>query len=95
MRRAGRVRTGAVVVVFAPPGTRLPVDVPWLVKRVIAVPGDLVPDDVRPAAGVARVPPGRLVVRGDGVRSLDSRHFGLVDSGTVLGVVLRRLTLDG
>lgn len=88
--RGNRVRTGAVVV-FAPPGTGHPFDVPWLVKRVIAVTGDRVPDDVRSVAGVARVPSGRLVVRGDGARSRDSRHFGLVDRGTVLGVVLRRL----
>jgi signal peptidase I len=93
--RPGRFRVRAgVVVVFAPPDAGPPLDVPWLVKRVVAVTGDQVPDDVRPVAGMARVPTGRLVVRGDGARSLDSRHFGLVDSGTVLGVVVRRLTVD-
>ena len=85
-----RVRAG-MVVVFAPPDNGRRLDVAWLVKRVVAVTGDRVPDDVRPVAGVARVPAGRLVVRGDGADSLDSREFGLVDHGAVLGVVRRKL----
>jgi signal peptidase I len=52
-------------------------DVPWLVKRV---------------AGLAAGPPGRLIVRGDAAVSLDSRQFGPVDRGAVIGVVVRRIS---
>lgn len=95
VRRAARPRCGDVVVFrnpIAPPAGEP--DPPWLVKRVVAVPGDRIPDEVRSAvrvAGEAVVPPGRFVVRGDAERSQDSRHFGYVHSGAVLGIVLRAL----
>jgi signal peptidase I len=63
------------VIVFVPPAGYT--DVPWLVKRVVGL-GD---------AGL----PGRLVVRGDAVVSLDSRHFGPVERDAVIGVVVRRM----
>ncbi|MGK5556656.1 S26 family signal peptidase [Actinomadura kijaniata] len=69
-------------------------DPSWLVKRAVAVPGDTVPEQVRPAvraAPGATVPPGSLVVGGDAERSQDSRHFGYVRARDVVGVVLRRL----
>ena len=102
LRRAdGRqVRHGQVVVVASPVSTDgwQPGAPPavygtgnWLVKRAVAVAGEPVPLDVVGAAGVqpgSVVPRGYLVVRGDGVRSGDSRLWGLVPVDQVLGVVL-------
>ncbi|NUR61253.1 MAG: signal peptidase I [Catenulispora sp.] len=69
-------------------------DVDWMVKRVVAVPGDLVPEEflraVRAAEPQPVVPFGHLLVRGDNPRSLDSRHFGYVPAADVLGVAVRR-----
>ncbi|KAA9376051.1 S26 family signal peptidase [Microbispora cellulosiformans] len=67
----------------------------WLIKRIAAVPGDAVPDQV--AAGVhaapgESVPAGRLVVLGDGPVSNDSRHWGYLPMDEVLGVVIRSLS---
>lgn len=87
------------VVVFPAPGRdpRVPPtddDPAYLVKRVVAVPGDPVPQDVRPVVGGAdTVPEGCLVVRGDASRSADSRHFGFVPFGTTVGVVARSLAV--
>jgi signal peptidase I len=78
---------GEVVVLHAP-GEELAKISPLLVKRVAAVPGDEVPADFRPAVPVAVVPPGHLLVRGDNDRSADSRSFGLVGSGLVVGTVM-------
>ncbi|KAB2342207.1 hypothetical protein F8566_38975 [Actinomadura rudentiformis] len=64
----------------------------WMIKRVTALPGDPVPDDVAPAVADAMVPEGRLVVIGDGVFSADSRKWGYVPADRVLGVVVRGLT---
>ncbi|MYV99293.1 hypothetical protein GT354_13560 [Streptomyces sp. SID3343] len=94
IRRTRRVGRGEAVVFGNPvPGFDDGAgELRWLVKRVTATPGDPVPADVRervPAGPV--VPPGALVVRGDGVRSQDSRHFGYVPVSTVLGVVLGRV----
>jgi nickel-type superoxide dismutase maturation protease len=72
--RAGRIRRGAVVVV-AHPSRGMEV-----VKRVAAVPGDIV--DGRP------LPPGRYLVVGDNrAGSTDGRTFGPVERSAVLGVV--------
>lgn len=85
-------------VVFAEtsPGEPVSSDVGgWLVKRVVAAPGDPVPRGQFPALREVPepvVPPGRIVVAGDNApRSFDSRHFGYVAAGRVLGVVLRRI----
>ena len=68
--------------------------VDWLVKRVVAVCGDRIPDEIRPAIGGSDadtvVPSGCLLVRGDNPKSLDSRHFGYVPVADVLGVSMRR-----
>ncbi|MBG0816724.1 S26 family signal peptidase [Planomonospora sp. ID82291] len=94
-----RVRAGQVMVARRPP----PVgsgDAPggWLIKRVVAVPGEPVPPEVRPAVGEAgdhdvRVPAGCLVVLGDNrARSADSRHWGYVTGEHLLGVVHRAMS---
>ncbi len=86
-----RVRRGQLVV-FAPPRRPLaPGEPPWLVKRVVALPGDVVPAAVSQLAG-ARVPADRFVVLGDNsARSWDSRSAGYLHADALLGVVLRRM----
>lgn len=66
----------------------------WLIKRVVAVPGDPVPRD-RAAALVdvpeERVPPGKVVLLGDNPDvSHDSRQIGYFPAERVLGAVLGR-----
>lgn len=105
-RRAGRqVRRGSVVVLPEPPSSGWP-DVAvdpsargaalsgtrWVIKRVAAVPGDPVPESVRPVVRYAeRVPPGHLVVLGDSERSADSRLWGFAPVDLVLGSVVRSM----
>ncbi|MFE5872337.1 S26 family signal peptidase [Streptomyces roseifaciens] len=66
----------------------------WLIKRVAALPGDLVPLDCVPALATApeeRVPPGKVILLGDNGRvSFDSREVGYFPLERVLGTVLRR-----
>jgi signal peptidase I len=77
------LRRGDVVV------CRLPVELQgpsgFLVKRVTATAGELVSG--------ASVPPGRIFLRGDGVRSYDSRSFGPLPLSAVHGRVIARLSL--
>ena len=91
VRRARRVAREEVVVFRMPPQHREE-GLSWLVKRAAAIPGDRVPADMRAVAGPdPTVPAGRLLVRGDNPRSLDSRHFGYVPAADVLGVAVRPL----
>ena len=81
--RAGRVRRGSIVVVAHP---RRSLD---LVKRVSAVPGDVVD-------GRALGPSEYLVVGDNSTGSTDGRTFGTVPRGAIEGVVrLRYLPRPG
>jgi signal peptidase I len=95
--RPGRIRRGQVVV-FEAPGTdgyrtgtllgRARADRQWIIKRVVAVPGDARPDGI-PATAAPLVPPGKFVVLGDNLAwSHDSRHIGYVPGDRLLGVVV-------
>ena len=90
VRRMRRMRVGDVVVV-AEPGA----EGRWLIKRLIARPGDPVPRDRVPALATAAeqaVPAGSVVVLGDGgPHSLDSKQFGYLPMASVLGVAVRTL----
>lgn len=86
-RRIDQVRRHDVVVVAEPLAKTGHAPPTWLVKRVIAVQGDMAPE---PWAG--RVPAGRLAVAGDNLdASYDSREFGFIEPSGVLGVVVRRI----
>lgn len=102
--RVADIRVGDVVVlepghprpVLAVPGSR-PSAVEqayWMIKRVVAVPGDPVPPGSVPerfAAPGAAVPDGKLVVMGDNAAaSSDSRQLGYFHIERVLGVARRR-----
>ncbi|AXE76510.1 S26 family signal peptidase [Streptomyces atratus] len=67
----------------------------WVIKRVVAGPGDPVPEGLGPALTAEAgkpVPRERFVVMGDNAaHSHDSRHTGYVEGGDILGVVIRRL----
>jgi len=102
VRRCGPapLRAGAIVVFREPgsgdrPHTRVSgvTGQRWVIKRIAALPGGTVPDAVRPAVAGARVvPPGMLVVLGDGIRSGDSRQWGFIPADQTLGLVVRTLT---
>jgi signal peptidase I len=105
VRRGARheLRAG-LIVVFGQPRDECTVwdtDTPaarnrWMIKRVAAVHGDMVPDAARAAVGhAAVVPPGMLVVLGDNVGSADSRTWGFLPAADVLGVAVRRLNTSG
>ncbi|MFF5204641.1 S26 family signal peptidase [Streptosporangium sp. NPDC000396] len=72
----------------------------WLVKRVVAVEGDVVPDgmrcDVRPTRQVILpgevVPEGYALILGDNpAHSMDSRQLGFIPVESMAAVVIRRL----
>ncbi|HEX6356414.1 signal peptidase I [Actinophytocola sp.] len=90
--RRSRLRsvTPGTLVVFARPRTTEP---GWMIKRVIAVPGDAIPRGEVPTLWSYpgnHVPARRLVVLGDNpAESYDSRHFGYVKEDSLLGVVRR------
>ncbi|GAA3046120.1 S26 family signal peptidase [Streptomyces glomeratus] len=67
----------------------------WMIKRVVACPGDPVPEGLGPALAAEAgrpAPRDRFVVLGDNAaHSHDSRHIGYLERGDILGVVIRRL----
>jgi signal peptidase I len=99
--RIGDIRVGDIVVLEpgrprpAVRNSRLSTAEPayWMIKRVVAVPGDLVPPGSVPSRLVTPntvVPWGRLVVAGDnGSASSDSRQLGYFHIEQVLGVARR------
>ncbi|MEU8407784.1 signal peptidase I [Micromonospora sp. NPDC048842] len=97
-----RFRVGDVVVIECPddrgswsstPPGRRDLNRIWMIKRVMALPGDPVPRALVPALTTVPeefVPPGQVVVLGDaGRRSYDSKHVGYFPMDRVLGVALR------
>ena len=67
-----------------------PVRPQWTIKRVAAVPGDPLPAELAAHCAElgATVPPDTLAVLGDNrPRSIDSRRFGYVVAGDILGVL--------
>lgn len=80
------------LVVFAKP---LTAERTWLIKRVIAVPGDPVPRRDVPSFWsdtIARIPARHFVVLGDNASdSYDSRSFGYLHADSLLGVVVGTL----
>lgn len=90
VRVGRRPRTGDVVV-FAMVPQAAPGDPDWMIKRVLALPGDPVPAALRAAVGGdEHVPPGSMLVLGDNPRSADSRRFGYVPLASVLAVAAGR-----
>ena len=95
-----RLAAGAVVV-LRPPATRCDyprqaagVRVPdwWLMKRLAAIPGDAVPEAVRAAVKDVSVVPARMaVVLADNPAGIDSRKWGFVPLGEIVGAVVRTL----
>lgn len=89
-------RRGEVVALRPPqplPGARAH---RWVVKRVAAVTGDVIPDPVTralPALAGRRVPAGQVIVLGDHPASLDSKDWGLLPTSALAGRAVRRLTL--
>ncbi|MFF3330703.1 S26 family signal peptidase [Streptomyces sp. NPDC002888] len=62
----------------------------WNVKRVAALPGDPLPSGV---PGDRQVEPGTLAVLGDNrLDSIDSRQRGPFPAGSLMGIVIRRLS---
>lgn len=96
VRRTHRFRTGDVVIARHQAGGRPdartePLATAWLVKRLVALPGDPVPESVRPVVTDPTVPPGSCVLLGDHPQSGDSRIWGLVPMADLGGVALVRV----
>ena len=99
VRRTRRFRAGDVVVAQHQGGGRHAAGADptmgtnWLVKRLVAVPGDPVPAAVTAVVGRAggKVPAGMGVLLGDHPESTDSRRWGYVPLADLAGVVVTRL----
>ncbi len=83
------------VVVFSAAEWMVKSESPTLVKRVVAMPGDAVPVNMKTAVSDKFVPVGMFLVQGDNPDSLDSRRHGYARVSSVYGVVLRPLASAG
>lgn len=104
--RSGRrngLRVGSVVVLRSPES--LPPDhgpwpvtsqfpaASWMIKRVAALPGDSVPQNMRAATGgTPVVPDGLFMVSADNPDGTDSRQLGFVLIDDILGTAVRNLS---
>ncbi|MFD0151344.1 S26 family signal peptidase [Streptomyces sp. NPDC055721] len=98
-RGAGRLKVNELVVIAQPdlvsgwprsgrPAPRGLDEASWNIKRAVGLPGDPMP------AGSSQegpVPPGHIAVKGDGLYSSDSRHYGPCPQDQILGRVVRVL----
>jgi signal peptidase I len=106
VRRTGlsELHTGDIVVIEQPslsggwttrPARWPPRHQSWIIKRVAALPGELRPDRLLPAATQEddpTVPERSFVVLGDNLESsYDSRRIGYIPSERLLGTMIRRL----
>jgi signal peptidase I len=63
----------------------------FLIKRIAALPGDLVPGAARDADVMDRVPVGRLVLLGDNTNaSFDSRDPGCCQMSDIHAITIRK-----
>ncbi|MEU4548236.1 S26 family signal peptidase [Nonomuraea dietziae] len=86
------LRRGQIAVVLSP----LPMGGPFLIKRIVALPGDPVPQAVRPLVSDAHVPDGQLILIGDNTdASFDSRDHGYFPVADIRAIALRKLTPAG
>ncbi|MFC4118146.1 S26 family signal peptidase [Nonomuraea zeae] len=94
--RNTRLRRDDVVVFTHPEAGLDPAGRPgraMLIKRVVAFAGEPVPHSGDPAPYGGLIPEGHVYVLGDNpVNSADSRLFGPVPTGLIVGGVLRRMS---
>ncbi len=65
----------------------------WIIKRIAALPGDAVPQDMRASTGgTPVVPDGLFMVSADNPDGTDSRQLGFMPIGDILGTAVRNLT---
>ncbi|MFB4264620.1 S26 family signal peptidase [Nonomuraea sp. GTA35] len=82
------LRNGQIAVVLSP----RPNGSKFLIKRVAALPGDPVPEEVREAVADDVVPAGRFVLIGDNAEaSFDSREHGFFHADDLHAVTIRKL----
>lgn len=87
-RPLSAIRPGDVVVIARPDAAG------WMIKRVVAIPGQAPPVDRVPSLSAltqTRVPDGTLVLLGDNPSfSKDSQRYGYLAADRLLGRVVRR-----
>ncbi|PHJ23287.1 signal peptidase i protein [Cystoisospora suis] len=94
-------KRGSVVLLIGPSGNEL------VCKRIIGLPGDILLVERKQegngqqqfkvtGSDIVLVPPGHIWVQGDnGTSSLDSRYYGCVSQGLIIGTALFRLWPPG